>query len=267
MSCQLQESERLATECYDFLQIEEGYKKACDLVFGSANEIKDTIVGRVAFELLKQEWSKFSILPAAVSMHHLSTGGLVVHTAGVLSVSLAIADFYNSWYADARINRELLIAGALLHDIGKVTEYDMAQGNTGAVYAGAGILTPHIISGISKVSAMATKLGVIDTPQVQELIHLIASHHGRAEWGSAVEPHSIEADILSNADMIDSTISRRILLNYNEPVGVGKSKRQGSQKFATYVSVPEPSRTEGSEGAANNANNIQQPATAAGTQH
>lgn len=223
----------------DFYLLEERYNEAVEKLYKYLRELEPTIVGRIAYVAFESNWQKFSTLPAASSMHHIYTGGLVVHTVNVADISLLLAQHYNHWYRDANINTTLLIAGALLHDIGKVVEYDLTAGNA-AQYSGAGVLTPHIVSGLSIVSAIAEKLNVLSTPQVQELLHLIASHHGRAEWGSAVEPHTIEADILSNADMIDATISRRVLLNYNEPVGEGKSKRLGSQKFATYVSVPDP---------------------------
>lgn len=237
LSCRLELATLSATDPTGFIAYEEGYTQACTVVWNSLMSIKDSIVGSIAYTVMQKYWETFNKLPAAVSMHHSNIGGLMVHTAGVLSLATSIADFYNSWYPEARINKNLVIAGALLHDIGKCTEYELSSNKLSASYASAGILEPHIISGICIVSATAAQLGYTDYLEVNELIHLISSHHGRLDWGSPVEPHMAEADILSYADMVDATLSRRLTINKDVAPGFGLSKKLGSQKFATYVSV------------------------------
>lgn len=235
ISVHLISAEREDTPISEFIEIEAGYNEAYNRVLGTLREIENTTVGKIAYLLLQENWNKFSEIPAACSHHHTNQGGLLVHTATVLEISDMLASYYMTKYPDIRINLNLLRAGAILHDIGKIDEYDY-EGSGQASYSELGILTPHIVSGISKVSAAAERIGASNSRVVSELIHLIASHHSKQEWGSPVEPHSIEADILSKADLIDAEVSRRVNLNADVQSGAGASKRIGGQKFPTYVS-------------------------------
>ena len=138
----------------------------------------------------------FRLAPAAKYNHHAYLGGLIEHTLSVTQVSAMLAEHYQP-----HIDRDLLIAGALLHDIGKVREIGA---RAGFPYTDEGKLLGHIVLGMQMVAEAAQ--GVPDlTPQRLTLLqHLIASHQGRYEWQSPREPRTLEAYILHYADDLDA---------------------------------------------------------------
>lgn len=148
---------------------------------------------------------KFLRVPAALKRHHAYIGGLVEHTAGVTSLCLAAADYY------PMVNRDLLITGAILHDIGKTKTYKIGKGFDGT---DEGKLIGHLVLGVQMVErAFSTVFGQM-TPTENEqnlrnqLIHLLVSHHGIMEWGSPIEPLTVEGCILHHADNMDAQITK-----------------------------------------------------------
>ncbi len=133
--------------------------------------------------------------PAAKSMHHNYRHGLLEHTLQTIKmarlISKAMAD-------EVSVDFDLLIAGALLHDIGKVNSYALKGDviNTTEIYAKQN----HIINGV-KIVAQEIKSAKLD-----ELIHIIASHHNIADWGSPVEPKTPEAWIVHTVENLSSKI-------------------------------------------------------------
>ena len=101
------------------------------------------------------------------------------------------------------VNKDLLLTGTLLHDIGKVVEYNV---DDGFAYSEDGRLVGHIIRGIIIIEKAAAQLDNISEADLRDLIHLIASHHGTQEWGSPVLPKTIEAVLLHQIDLLDSRI-------------------------------------------------------------
>lgn len=140
---------------------------------------------------LQGYWDDFFTAPGAVNHHHNYLGGLAEHTIGVVEQALKIAP------EDA--NKDLLIAGALLHDLGKIWEYDWKSGCTIAMTS-KGRLIGHIGLELMMLAELILEL---DNETANQLLHLIASHHGKLEWGSPVEPKTKEAVILHNADILD----------------------------------------------------------------
>jgi len=138
----------------------------------------------------------FKNATAARDMHHNYVGGLLEHT---LSVT-AIADFLCGHYG-AEINRDIIIAGALLHDIGKIEEID---GSHDFNYTIEGSLKGHLVIGVGIVRDFAAK--ITDFPRETLLLieHILVSHHGQKEWASPVEPKTPEAQILHLADLTDA---------------------------------------------------------------
>lgn len=149
--------------------------------------------------------AQFAKAPAALRHHHAYVGGLLEHTAAVVTLSRAALDHY------PHVNKDLLLTGALLHDIGKVRSYEIGGGfeNTDE-----GKLLGHLVIGIRMVSEAINTLrrnrGDDFFPSSVELplIHLLASHHGLKEWGSPVEPVFLEACLLHHADYMDSQIAK-----------------------------------------------------------
>ena len=140
---------------------------------------------------------QFVNAPAARQMHHAYIGGVLEHTLSMATV----ADFLATHYP--YVNRGLLISGTLMHDMGKTAEYDLAGSFS---FTEDGRLVGHIVRAIIMVEKAAQELGDIPPEDVQQLVHLIASHHGNLEWGSPVEPKTLEAMLLHQVDLLDSRI-------------------------------------------------------------
>jgi 3'-5' exoribonuclease len=141
---------------------------------------------------------RLKIWPAARTVHHAYRGGFLEHVLKVAEVGRSLAVMYD---ADA----DLVVAGALLHDIGKLQEleYDITTS-----YTRDGNLIGHITLGALQVAD-----AIHNTPEFPDalrsaLIHLIASHHGERDHGSPVEPMTVEAYILAAADNLDATLNQ-----------------------------------------------------------
>lgn len=132
--------------------------------------------------------------PAAVRIHQAYVHGLLEHTLNVVKIANNIADLYEP------IDRDILITGALLHDIGKIRELDWKRTIT---YTTEGRLLGHIPMGATMIDSFINELRRADgfDEQLQmQLIHLILSHHGKLEYGSPVRPQTREAYALHYAD-------------------------------------------------------------------
>ena len=179
--------------------------------------IEDVDVRRVLDAVVTRYEDRLRIWPAAVTVHHDYRSGLLEHLLQVADVCIRLADVYGA-------DKSYLIAGALLHDIGKVEEleYDLATS-----YSLEGNLLGHITIGVRMVNEAAAALGDVPRDVVARLAHLILSHHGSRDLGSPVEPMTVEAFILSAADDLDATIHqvRRHL-----------SEGSGDARFTAYHS-------------------------------
>jgi 3'-5' exoribonuclease len=136
--------------------------------------------------------------PAATSYHHAWIGGLLEHVVGLIRLAEAILPLYPA------LNRDLLLAGILLHDIGKVEELSFGSGFR---YTDTGKLVGHLGLGIALLERKAKEAGDIPGPLLDELRHLIASHHGQREWGAITEPATPEALALHHLDNLDAKLN------------------------------------------------------------
>ena len=150
----------------------------------------------VSYILLDDSFlTQFANAPAARKMHHAYIGGVLEHTLSMKTIASFLADHY------PYVNKDLLLAGVLLHDMGKTVEYDVAGSFS---FTEDGRLVGHIVRAIIMIEEAAQELGDIPTEDVQQLVHLIASHHGNLEWGSPVTPKTLEALLLHQIDLLDS---------------------------------------------------------------
>jgi 3'-5' exoribonuclease len=136
--------------------------------------------------------------PAAKGMHHVYLGGLLEHSLALVKLVKAIVPLYEG------INEELLVVGALLHDVGKIHEMSYERAFD---YTDAGKLLGHITIGVELleekirlVEGFPRQLGIL-------LKHMLLSHHGQYEYGSPKRPKTIEATILNYLDDMDSKIN------------------------------------------------------------
>ena len=138
---------------------------------------------------------------AAVGMHHVQAGGLIQHTYEVVSYAVQICEAQEQ-QSLALINKSLLIAGAMLHDIGKLVTYQCNEQTSQFEMTMQGKFYEHIVAGIQMVAASdaATKY-----PQIAMLLeHIIAAHHGKLEYGSPVVPCMVEAMVINFADELSA---------------------------------------------------------------
>jgi 3'-5' exoribonuclease len=146
-----------------------------------------------------QWWERFQQAPAAKGVHHAYLGGLLEHCVSVARLSVLVAGHYHG------VDRCLLVAGALLHDIGKVEELQVASGVID--YTVRGRLLGHLAIGSELVARAAAGIDGFPEPLLAQLQHLILSHHGRQEFGSPTLPMTVEAFILSMLDDLDAKVN------------------------------------------------------------
>jgi len=142
--------------------------------------------------------------PAAKTRHHAHLGGLLEHTLSIAFLCQRLAEHYG-----AIVDRDLLLAGALLHDIGKVREISTEPGFP---YTDEGKLLGHIVLGLDMVLEAAAEVPELSTRRLLLLRHLIASHQGRYEWQSPREPLTLEGLLLHFADDLDAKMNQAIAL-------------------------------------------------------
>jgi 3'-5' exoribonuclease len=167
---------------------------------------------RTLCEAFLNEWGeRFRRTAAARNYHHARRGGLVEHTAQMMRVAKEVAPLY------PQLNIDLLLAGILFHDSGKLWENQLPENGFGMGYDERGELMGHISIGLELVNSMWRKLAVEnaaawenlvpDSDDVRlHLLHLIGAHHGEAQFGSPVSPKTPEAMALHYIDNLDARL-------------------------------------------------------------
>jgi 3'-5' exoribonuclease len=142
----------------------------------------------------KEFLAKFAQAPAAKSWHHNYLGGLLEHTVAVANLCEFSAHYYP-------VDKDLLISGAILHDVGKVEEYTPAPAIN---FTDSGRLIGHIIIADQTVTTKAAQINNFPPELLMKLRHMILAHHGEYEKGSARLPQLLEAVILHHCDNLDA---------------------------------------------------------------
>lgn len=190
-------SPRDATEMWEELQ---------QKIAGIANPHLQSLVRQIFGDETLAE--QFRRAPAAKAHHQAYLGGLLEHTLNVVKLAEQIAAAYEG------VDRDLLLTGALLHDIGKIYEY---RYDVFIDYTDAGRLLGHIVIGAGLVQERLRDLP--DFPETLKLkvLHMIVSHHGRYEWQSPKRPKFLEAAILHQADYLDAEVDKFLQARNNYP--------------------------------------------------
>jgi 3'-5' exoribonuclease len=192
------------------------------------NSLNDPWKGLVSTLLLDPEFLiQYVNAPAARVMHHAYIGGLIEHTLTMAKIANYLVEIYPF------VDRDLLLSGVLLHDMGKTKEYAF---NDEFGFTEDGRLVGHIIRAIVSIESAAAEL---DFPEenLRQLIHLVASHHGTLEWGSPVVPKTLEAVLLHQLDLLDSRVQGFYdhLRNDN---GEGAWTNKSSPMHGTELKIP-----------------------------
>lgn len=137
--------------------------------------------------------------PAAFRLHHAIRGGLLMHTLSIVKLCECVASIYPA------VDRELLISGAILHDVCKTDEFVISQSGLVDGYTAEGTLVGHLVMGAMMIDRIARE-NDIDKDTAMLLEHMLISHHGEPEFGAATRPLFLEAEILSELDSLDANI-------------------------------------------------------------
>ena len=167
-----------------------------ELLTIASEQIGDTPLGPLVESILRAHHDELLQAPAARHNHHAYAAGLLEHTLSVTRTCLHLAEKYADYYPDMTppLDRGMVVAGAILHDIGKLRELD--QQPEGTTYTAEGSLIGHLLIGRDMVRDAATELD-IDTETLLRIEHLIIAHQRLPEWGSPKPPMTPEALIVT----------------------------------------------------------------------
>jgi 3'-5' exoribonuclease len=179
---------------------------------GMVGSLSDGHLRALMESFLKDEpfMSRYETAPAAKGMHHVFIGGLLEHSLAVAALVETIAPLYPG------LNRDLLVAGALLHDVGKVREMAYLRSFD---YTDEGKLLGHITIGVEMIHEKIMTIPGFPDELALLLKHMILSHHGQYEYGSPKRPKTLEATVLNYLDDLDSKINGIRTHLQKEPAG------------------------------------------------
>jgi 3'-5' exoribonuclease len=169
-------------------------------LLGYVKQVKTPCLAALLHSFFKDESivSLFKRAPAAKGFHHVYIGGLLEHTLSVVRLLDRAAGHYTG------INRDLLISGGILHDIGKIYEFSFERI---VEYSDPGRLVGHIVMGVEMIDAKIVTIPDFPEQTAMELRHLILSHHGVLEYGSPKRPKTLEALIVYYMDDLDAKVN------------------------------------------------------------
>jgi 3'-5' exoribonuclease len=170
-----------------------------EMIKSRVNAFQNNDLKRIVTKIIDEKKDKLVTYPAALRLHHAMLGGLMYHTMSIIRMAEEICNIYPN------INKDLLLSGIILHDVAKTWELETSKTGLAKGYTVEGELIGHLVKGAMYVNDTAKELG-IDSEIVPLLEHMILSHHGIPDYGAAVRPMFLEAEILSTLDALDATI-------------------------------------------------------------
>ena len=165
-------------------------------VKSTAESLEPPELAQLVVEILDRHADAIKTFPAARMIHHAYRGGLIEHIATVTRKVEAILKL------EKNINRGIALAGAILHDIGKIHELSPSGGGRTT----EGRLIGHLILGVNLVREIAVEQGVVDRAWLREVEHILLSHHGETQFGSPVKPLTREAILVHFIDNLDAKL-------------------------------------------------------------
>lgn len=161
--------------------------------------VKDEELKKLTYALVKEREKELLFWPAAFKLHHAIRGGLLYHTLSIIKLAQGVCSIYPS------VDKDLLMCGIIVHDLCKIDEFDISSAGLATGYSVKGELLGHLVMGAMKIELKAKELGISEDTATL-LQHMVISHHGEPEFGAAVRPMFLEAEILSQLDTLDATV-------------------------------------------------------------
>ena len=166
-------------------------------ILDRAEEMKDEELRTLCLRVLADHKEKLMYYPAASKNHHAELAGLLYHMKRMLMTAERICEVY------VNLNRDLVAAGVIIHDMEKINEIDADTLGMASGYSFEGQLLGHLVQGIKSIDRLAEDLKIGREKTIM-LEHMILSHHYEPEFGSPKKPLFPEAEILHYLDMIDA---------------------------------------------------------------
>ena len=180
-------------------------------------------------EMLAMAGPALSYYPAAQRMHHAERTGLLHHTASMLNTAEHICAAYPF------LNRELLLAAVIIHDLAKIKEMVSDKLGNVADYSRDGLLVGHLVRGVSDLDQAARNIGMAPDDEVLALLeHMVISHHGIPEYGSPRFPMFPEAEALHWIDTLDARMNEMQGIQERTPAGAFSEPIKGLDNRRLY---------------------------------
>ena len=171
------------------------WQRLTALVEGVENEHLRQLLFRVISD--PEVAGRFRISPAARGMHHAFRSGLLEHTVSMATVGLELARHY-------ALNADLVVAGCILHDLGKIWELEISSS---IEYTDEGRLLGHLTMEVLFVDRLISEMSAFPDETRRQLLHILLAHHGRYEYGSPRRPKTPEALVVHMVDLLDSKMA------------------------------------------------------------
>lgn len=190
----------------DGAKIEDYVPSACfsgeamlDEISNTVNGFADAELKKLVLAVIEEYREKLLYWPAAKNLHHAVRSGLLMHTLSIVRLAEAVCGIY------AFVNCDLLCSGAILHDIAKIEELEVSETGIASEYTVRGNLLGHLVMGAVTIDRIGRANGISE--ETLTLVeHMLISHHGTPEFGAAKLPMFIEAELLSELDLLDARL-------------------------------------------------------------
>ncbi len=185
-------------------------------------EVSDPHLKQLLFRIFSDEGlaERFRVAPAARSMHHAFRSGLLEHTVSMTSVAKTLARSY-------RLHEDMVVAGALLHDLGKIWELEI---DSSISYTDDGRLIGHLSMEVLFVDKVISELPEFPAEHRRQLLHILLAHHGEYEYGSPRRPKTPEALLVHMVDNLDSKMAGML-----EAIGPGGGDEDAWSDFSRIL--------------------------------
>lgn len=175
----------------------EDPKEMYAYIFARAEAFEDDDLKRICLKELTDNREKLMYYPAAQKNHHAEMAGLLYHVKRMLMMAERACQVYTN------LDRELVMAGVILHDMEKLNEIESNNMGISTGYSFEGKLLGHLVQGVKKIDSLSKELGIPEEKAVM-LEHMILSHHYEPEFGSPKRPLFPEAEMLHYLDVLDA---------------------------------------------------------------